>query len=191
MDGLLVIDKPAGPTSHDVVARMRRVLREKRIGHTGTLDPMATGVLLLVLGKATRLAKFLTTSEKSYDAVVRLGFATETADALGTAIGTVHDGAMPSREAIDAALDEFRRTFMQQPPAFSAKKIDGQRSYKLARNARLKPSRSDPRDLPDRRDLPDPPALPARCSVTTNRLEIVSIEADRVTLRVDCSAGFY
>ena len=81
MDGLLILDKPAGPTSHDVVARMRRVLREKRIGHTGTLDPMATGVLVLILGKATRLATFLNASDKSYDAVVRLGFATDTADA--------------------------------------------------------------------------------------------------------------
>ena len=171
MDGLLVVDKPAGPTSHDVVARMRRVLREQRIGHTGTLDPMATGVLLLVLGKATRLATFLSASDKSYTAVVRLGFATDTADAQGAAIGTVHDGPMPSRDAIDAALDEFRGTFMQQPPAFSAKKIDGQRSYKMARGGA--------------------PALPARCSVTTTRLELVSIEADHVTLRVDCSAGFY
>ena len=75
MDGLLIVDKPAGPTSHDVVARMRRALREKRIGHTGTLDPAATGVLGLVLGRATRLAQFLTTSDKSYEAVVRFGFA--------------------------------------------------------------------------------------------------------------------
>ena len=82
MDGLLVVDKPSGPTSHDVVARMRRALHETRIGHTGTLDPMATGVLLLVVGKATRLAKFLNASDKSYGAVVRFGFATDTADAL-------------------------------------------------------------------------------------------------------------
>src|SRR4051794_7688142 len=133
MDGLLVVDKPAGPTSHDVVARMRRALREKRIGHTGTLDPMATGVLLLVIGKATRLAKFLTASDKSYDAVVRFGFATDTGDALGQPITAVSDRAMPSRDAIDAALDGFRGTFLQQPPAFSAKKIAGRRSYALAR----------------------------------------------------------
>ena len=187
MDGLLVVDKPEGPTSHDVVARMRRVLREKRIGHTGTLDPMATGVLLLVLGKATRLATFLTASDKSYDAVVRLGFATDTADAQGRAVGPVSDAPMPSREAIEAALDAFRGTFMQQPPAFSAKKIDGQRSYALARaraadDARLKPSRSDG---------PAHPALPAPARVTTTRLEIVNIEADGVTLSLDCSAGFY
>ncbi len=216
MDGLLVVDKPQGPTSHDVVARMRRVLREKAIGHTGTLDPMATGVLLLVLGKATRLAKFLTASDKSYDAVVRLGFATDTADALGQAIGPISESPMPSRGEIDAALDAFRGTFMQRPPAFSAKKIDGQRSYKLARkraaDARLKPSRydgpdprdlldprdlpdpsdlPDPPDLPDPRDLPGPPALPAPASVTAHAIRIVSVDGDQVTLGLDCSAGFY
>src|ERR1700716_4262315 len=105
MDGLLIIDKPAGPTSHDIVARMRRTLREKRIGHTGTLDPMATGVLLLVLGKATRLAKFLNASDKSYDAVVRFGFATDTADAHGRPMGPVSERPFPLRAAIDAALD--------------------------------------------------------------------------------------
>jgi tRNA pseudouridine55 synthase len=201
LDGLLIIDKPSGQTSHDVVARLRRLLGETRIGHTGTLDPLATGVLLLVVGKATRLARFLSSSDKSYDAVVRLGFATDTADALGRAVGLVHTGPTPSRAEIDAALDAFRGTFRQQPPAFSAKKIDGQRSYRLARaarDARLKPSRSDsnahlaPRTPHLARfDPPALPPLPAPVSVTTHRLEIVSVEADSVTLRVDCSAGFY
>ena len=188
MDGLLVVDKPAGPTSHDVVARMRRALRETRIGHTGTLDPMATGVLLLVVGKATRLAKFLNASDKSYEAVVRFGFATDTADAQGLPLGPVSDRAMPSREAIEAALDAFRGTFVQQPPAFSAKKIGGQRSYKLARDARLKPSRYEDAIVPAH---PATPALPAPASVTTTRVEIVRDDANSVTLRVDCSAGFY
>src|SRR3954447_478494 len=133
MDGLLIIDKPAGPTSHDIVSRMRRVLREKRIGHTGTLDPAATGVLLLVLGRATRLAQFLSASDKAYEAVVRLGFATDTADAMGEPAGPIWTGPLPSREAIEAALENFRGTFLQQPPAFSAKKIDGKRSHALAR----------------------------------------------------------
>jgi tRNA pseudouridine55 synthase len=181
MDGLLIIDKPAGPTSHDVVSRMRRTLRERRIGHTGTLDPGATGVLLLVLGKATRLAQFLSGSDKTYEAVVRLGFATDTADAAGEPIGSVWRGPLPSRDTIEAALDEFRGTFMQQPPAYSAKKIEGKRSHKLARaRARAAPS-----------DLPDPPDLPAPSSVTAYRVEIVCVEADCVTLTVDCSAGFY
>ena len=181
MDGLLIIDKPAGPTSHDVVSRMRRLLREKRIGHTGTLDPMATGVLLLVVGRATRLSQFLIASDKSYEAVVRLGFATDTADAEGQPVGPVSRAALPRRETIERALDEFRGTFMQQPPAFSAKKIDGTRSYKLARaaaaDARLTPSGDE--------------NLPAPASVTAHAIDIVSADGDSVTLRVDCSAGFY
>jgi tRNA pseudouridine55 synthase len=186
MDGLLIIDKPPGPTSHDVVSRMRRLLREKRIGHTGTLDPAATGVLLLVVGRATRLSQFLIATDKSYEAVVRLGFATDTADADGQPIGPVSRAPLPPRETIEAALDEFRGTFLQQPPAFSAKKIDGVRSYKLARAAadgRPKPSRYP--------DLRDSRAVPAPASVTVHRLDVVSIEADCVTLQVDCSAGFY
>ena len=208
MDGLLIIDKPAGPTSHDVVARMRRVLREKRIGHTGTLDPMATGVLLLVVGKATRLAKFLSASDKSYDAVVRLGFATDTADAQGRPIGPVSEHPIPSREAIDAALNPFRGTFMQQPPAFSAKKIDGQRSHMLAR-ARSRHRHTgdrgresiavlaystavDPVDSASQKMQTTPdPVLPASASVTAHAIRVVSVDGDRVTLQVHCSAGFY
>ena len=190
MDGLLIIDKPQGPTSHDVVARMRRVLRERRIGHTGTLDPMATGVLPLVLGRATRLAKFMSASDKTYEAAVRLGVATDSGDAQGTPVGAVSSGPWPAREAIDAALDAFRGTFLQQPPAFSAKLIDGTRSYKLARQARG----SDP-GLTGVGPGSDPvavsAALPAPTSVTVHRLKIVSVEADLVTLDVDCSAGFY
>jgi tRNA pseudouridine55 synthase len=180
MDGLLLIDKPAGPTSHDVVARMRRTLREKRIGHTGTLDPAATGVLALVLGRATRLAQFLSASDKSYDAVVRLGFSTDTADARGRATGSVRQGPFPSPEAIDAALDAFRGTFLQQPPAFSAKRIDGTRSHKLAR-AHARAQVSDTAVA----------ALPAPARVTAHAIEILGCEGDLVTLRVDCSAGFY
>jgi tRNA pseudouridine55 synthase len=185
MDGLLVVDKPPGPTSHDVVARMRRALREPRIGHTGTLDPMATGVLLLVVGKATRLAKFLSASDKSYDAIVRFGFATDTADAEGRPLAAVSHAATPSYDAIDAALEAFRGTFMQQPPAFSAKKIDGQRSYTLARAAARTPSTAHPAPLTG------PPALPAPARVTAHAIHIVSLDGDLVTLRVDCSAGFY
>src|SRR5499427_4435886 len=168
MDGLLIIDKPAGPTSHDVVARMRRMLGERRIGHTGTLDPAATGVLPLVLGRATRLAQFLSDSDKSYEAIVRFGFATDTRDAQGQPIGDVRTPAL-SLDEIAAALEAFRGTFLQQPPAFSAKKIGGKRSHKLARArardaagtaaARLEPSRDDRHDQRELHDLPDP-ALP-------------------------------
>jgi len=174
MDGLLVVDKPAGPTSHDVVARVRRALGERRVGHTGTLDPAATGVLALVLGRATRLAQFLSASSKSYEAVVRFGFATDTGDAQGRPLDGPGSAAMPSRDAIAAALGEFRGTFLQQPPAFSAKKIGGKRSHKLARGRQTAA-----------------PALPAPAQVTVHRLDILACEADRVRLALDCSAGFY
>src|SRR5436190_6547567 len=193
MDGLLIVDKPAGPSSHDVVVRVRRALGERRIGHTGTLDPAATGVLPLVLGRATRLARFLSAGDKTYEAVVRLGVATDTNDAEGRAAGPSYQGPLPSRDEIDRALDAFRGTFVQQPPAYSAKKIDGQRSYRLARaRTRAQAGGSQlsctgdgapPRD--GRRRLPD------RVTVTTYRIDLVSVEEDRVTLRVECSAGFY
>ena len=213
MDGLLIIDKPAGPTSHDVVARMRRALGERRIGHTGTLDPAATGVLGLVLGRATRLARFLSDSDKIYEAVVRFGFATDTADAQGRAIGAVSAAPPPSRAAIDAALEPFRGTFLQQPPAFSAKKIDGKRSHALARARRR--AAHEPLDRPDSRnppgppglpdlpgppgllDLPDlpappgPPGLPAPVRVAVHRLDVADVSGDCATLIVHCSAGFY
>jgi tRNA pseudouridine55 synthase len=199
MDGLLVVDKPAGPTSHDVVARVRRALREQRVGHTGTLDPAATGVLPLVVGRATRLAQFLSGSDKSYEAVIRFGFSTDTGDAQGRALGIQRVTELPSRETIDAALDAFRGEFLQQPPAFSAKKIDGKRSHKLARarardDARLKPSRSGPPSLAATSpsfDVTSPPDLPEPVSVTTYAIDVVSTDGDTVTLRVDCSAGFY
>ena len=181
MDGLLIIDKPAGPTSHDVVARMRRALGERSIGHTGTLDPAATGVLPLVLGRATRLARFLSADVKTYEAVVRFGFATDTRDARGTPQGPRYEGPLPSRDAIEAHLTAFRGTFLQQPPAYSARKISGERSYTLAR------ARS--RTAVSQADQPGP--LPAPSRVTVHQLDIVSVEPDGVTLRVDCSAGFY
>src|SRR5437667_7542225 len=97
LEGLLVIDKPVGPTSHDVVARVRRILGEPRIGHTGTLDPMASGVLPLVVGRATRLVRFLNPDDKRYDATIRLGFATDTYDAQGQPTGAPVEGSIPSR----------------------------------------------------------------------------------------------
>jgi tRNA pseudouridine55 synthase len=177
MDGLLIVDKPSGPTSHDVVARMRRVLREKRIGHTGTLDPLATGVLPLVLGRATRLARFLSGSDKIYEARIRLGSATDTADAEGAPLGPAHEGPLPDRETVDRALDAFRGSFLQRPPAHSAKKIAGVRSYELARDAAGKP--------PEEAVRPEP--VPVRVA----GLEILDLDDAFLTLRVQCSAGFY
>jgi tRNA pseudouridine55 synthase len=171
MDGVLVIDKPAGPTSHDVVARVRRVLRESRIGHTGTLDPGASGVLPLVIGRATRLARFLSASDKHYDAVIRLGWCTDTGDAHGARIGAAYAGVLPGRAVIEAALDGFRGTFLQQPPAYSAKKIAGHRSYALAR------AKAD--------------VLPAPASVTAHTIAVVGVDGPLLTVRIACSAGFY
>src|SRR5215212_4895091 len=136
MDGILIIDKPDGWTSHDVVARARRLLREKRVGHTGTLDPFATGVLLILVGRATRLAQFLSGADKEYDAIVRLGYATDTGDRMGTPVpgptGQRRAGKW-SEEEIEAALASLRGFIDQVPPMYSAKKVGGKKLYELAR----------------------------------------------------------
>jgi len=173
-DGLLVIDKPQGPTSHDVVDRIRRVLGERQIGHTGTLDPAASGVLPLVVGRATRLARFLNADDKTYEVEIRLGVATDTGDGEGMPVGVPHHGSWPSGEDVDRALDAFRGRFLQQPPAFSAKKIGGIRSYVLARQSR-----------------PTLPTLPAPVEVTAHAIELVAARHDLIVLRVECSSGFY
>jgi tRNA pseudouridine55 synthase len=184
MDGLLIVDKPSGPTSHDVVARLRRVLRERSIGHTGTLDPLATGVLPLVVGRATRLARFLSASDKAYDAVIALGSATDTGDRLGTPIARATSDEAPAigRDVIERALDEFRGTYLQQPPVYSAKKIGGQRSYDLARRHRLAQGRQSNHE---------PATRPEVTSVTVHRLELLAVDRDQVRISLDCSAGFY
>ena len=170
MNGVLVIDKPAGPTSHDVVARVRRTLGTRRIGHTGTLDPLATGVLPLVIGTATRLASLLSAGEKEYIAGIRLGLATETYDAFG------RDAVPPPPSGISAgdvaeAIEDFRGTFNQVPPPYSAKKIDGVRAYKLARKRM--------------------PVQPAASQVTVHHLAIERYDDGLVEVRVLATAGFY
>jgi tRNA pseudouridine55 synthase len=129
-------------------------------------------MLPLVMGRATRLARFMSASDKSYEARVRLGVRTDTADAEGQSIGARYEGPMPAWDAIDTALDAFRGSFLQQPPAFSAKRIGGRRSYELARADR---------------SLPALPAVP----VEARAIEVMAVEGEVVTLRVDCSAGFY
>jgi tRNA pseudouridine55 synthase len=176
MNGVLVVDKPAGPTSHDIVARVRRALGESRIGHTGTLDPLATGVLALVVGRACRLAQFLTADEKAYLASVRFGEATATYDAEGRGASGL-GAAVPeepvglSAEAIEKLLPEFRGSYQQAPPAFSAKKIAGVAAYKLARLQK-------PVDVPP-------------VTVTVHALELLSYEAGLARLSIVCSSGFY
>ena len=137
MDGVLVIDKPAGWTSHDVVARARRLLREKRVGHTGTLDPFATGVLVLLVGRATRLAQFLSGAEKEYEATVRFGYKTGTGDLTGAPLAPVSPSAArlaaTDESEFERALDTLRGEIDQVPPMYSAKKVRGQKLYELAR----------------------------------------------------------
>lgn len=169
LDGVLVLDKPVGPTSHDVVARARRALGTPKIGHTGTLDPLASGVLPLVIGRATRLARFLSASVKEYEATVAFGRATDTCDAAGET--TSESVERPSASAVEAALAAFRGAFAQTPPVFSAKKIDGERAYRLARQAA--------------------PVAPAPVTVTVEALDLIEYGRDAVRLRMRVSAGFY
>jgi len=170
MDGVLLIDKPSGPTSHDVVARMRQVLRVRAVGHTGTLDPLASGLLPLVIGRATRLASLLSGADKTYQATVRLGFATETDDAEGEPVGEVAS-SLPSDEAIETVLNTFRGTFEQTPPSHSAKRVGGTRAYELAR-------RRSATDL-------------APVSVTVSDLQCLARHRDTLVIRVRASSGFY
>ena len=171
-EGVLVVDKPEGPTSHDVVTLARRALKVSRIGHTGTLDPMATGVLPLVVGRATRLAQFLTAGDKDYEATIAFGRATDTYDAKGTI--TSSSDARPTRDQLDAALVKFRGTFEQTPPAYSAKNIDGERSYELARKGKTAT-----------------PQRPAPVPVTVKQLEVIGFDGESVTLSMRVTAGFY
>lgn len=170
MNGVLVIDKPAGLTSHDVVSRVRRLLGERSVGHLGTLDPMATGVLPLVIGRMTRLAQFYTGAEKQYEGVVRLGFATDTYDATGEPISEPRPASV-SAEQIEAAAARFRGFIDQVPPPFSAKKIAGVPAYKLARK---------------KKDV----ELKA-VKVEVRELTILSVDGDRVWFRARVSAGTY
>lgn len=137
-EGLLLVDKPAGVTSHDVVQLARRVYGERSIGHLGTLDPFATGLLILLLGKSTRLATFIDTEPKVYEATVRFGSETDTDDCTGE---VVRESVPPSRDRIDAAIESLTGKISQIPPAFSAKSVDGIRAYDAAR-------RGEPIDLP-------------------------------------------
>ncbi len=134
MNGLLVIDKPSGMTSHDAVSRLRRATGESTIGHLGTLDPLATGVLPVLLGKYTRLAQFFGPLPKTYTGAIRFGFATDTYDADGVPVAPAAMGVpLPSNHEIQAAAALFRGQVEQTPPPFSAKKIDGKAAYKSAR----------------------------------------------------------
>jgi len=170
MNGVLIIDKPAGLTSHDVVNRVRQVLGQKSVGHLGTLDPLATGVLPLVLGNLTRLAQFYLATDKSYEGVIRFGFATDTYDADGDPLGPVTSVEV-SLEQVRALAEKFRGLIEQMPPPFSAKKIHGVPAYKLARRKKgvvLQPVR-----------------------VEIKVFDILSCAGDRATFRADVASGTY
>jgi tRNA pseudouridine55 synthase len=170
MNGLVLIDKPSGCTSHDVVNHWRRLAKTKRAGHLGTLDPMATGLLVLMAGTATRLAQFFEKSHKTYVARVTLGVISNTFDADGQVKET---GVSPpdDPELVHSALEQFRGRFLQTPPPISAKKINGVRAYELAR-----------KELPVN-------LKPVEVEVT--RLEAEAIRRNEIILRVTCSAGTY
>jgi tRNA pseudouridine55 synthase len=170
MNGLVLIDKPGGCTSHDVVNRWRKLAQTRRVGHLGTLDPMATGLLALVTGHATRLAQFFRTDEKTYDAEIRLGLISDTYDAEGEVQQT---GVAPpqSEEAILNALARFKGRFLQMPPAVSAKKIGGVPAYKLARKQL--------------------PVELAPVQVQVHDLTVTEILSNVVKVSITCSAGTY
>jgi tRNA pseudouridine55 synthase len=170
--GLVVVDKPAGMTSHSVVAGARRVLGTRAIGHAGTLDPMATGVLLLLVDEATKLSAYLSLETKAYSAEIRFGKATDTLDADGAVISErpVPKGALePS--AVERALDAERARLEQVPPAVSAIQVGGVRAHRLARRGQ-------------------PPVLPARV-VRVERLELLELGSERLTLELTVSKGYY
>lgn len=138
MDGILVVDKPGGMTSHDVISRVRRITGQKRVGHAGTLDPAATGVLLVLLGRATKLSPLFTESDKSYEGVIVFGAETDTADADGKVIRE-RDAYALTEKALREAVKRFIGTILQVPPAYSAVKIGGRPMYKLAREGKAQP----------------------------------------------------
>ncbi len=180
MDGILIIDKPVGLTSHDVVARVRRILETRRVGHTGTLDPFATGVIVVLVGKATRLAQFLDKDKKEYVADLQFGFETDTGD--GTGMRTA-DCGLRNEEIVaklaatdwEKLFEKFRGDTMQTPPMFSAKKIEGKKLYELARKG-IEVERQP-------------------VKVVIHELEVLTSEIrdprSTIRIRVVCSAGTY
>jgi tRNA pseudouridine55 synthase len=170
MDGAFVVDKPEGWTSHDVVNKFRRIARTKKVGHLGTLDPIATGVLPLVLGRATRLAQFYTRADKIYEGVVRFGWATDTYDRAGEPVGERVPVTLDAAE-LERLLERFRGRLLQVPPPVSAKKIQGKRAYDLARKKEE--------------------VVLAPAAVEVYDLTLLELNGADASLRVHCSGGTY
>ena len=177
MDGVIVVDKPQNITSHDVITRVRRSLGIRRVGHIGTLDPMATGVLPLVIGQATRLASLLAVGPKIYEGLIKLGVSTDTYDITGKVVTDSQNKSdsgpvrPPTEKTIEEAVARFSGTFMQIPPLFSAKKIKGVRAYRLARRQQ--------------------PVTPDAVKVTVHGLDILDVTETHIRCRVSCEPGFY
>jgi tRNA pseudouridine55 synthase len=170
VDGVIVVDKPRDWTSHDVVNKVRRLAGTRKVGHLGTLDPSATGVLPLVVGRATRLAQFYVRNDKIYEGVIHFGYATSTYDAEGEATSP-EVGVSLERDALERVLDRFRGALSQVPPPVSAKKIAGRPAYELAR-------KNIPVEL-------------APVDIEVYSLEVLGIENCEAAVRVHCSAGTY
>lgn len=170
MNGVLVVDKPKGPTSFDVVQTVRRALKVKKAGHTGTLDPMATGVLAICLGDATRIVQVLTDGDKGYDATVKLGVTTDTLDAEGKTLLTRAVPAL-TRDALEVVFAKFRGPQLQTPPMYSAIRKDGKRLYELARAGEEVEREARP--------------------VTVHALTLNDFSSDEIKLSVRCSKGFF
>jgi tRNA pseudouridine55 synthase len=170
ISGVLVIDKPAGITSHDVVARVRKILLQRQVGHFGTLDPFATGVLPLSVGKATRFAQFYLKSRKSYEGTIRFGFSTDTYDATGQPSSEPRP-ITPDRAELERYFREFTGRLLQTPPPYSAKRVGGVRAYHLARQNK--------------------PVNLAPVEVEIYAMELLALEGERVRFAVECSGGTY
>ena len=165
------MDKPAGPTSHDVVHRVRRALKTRAVGHTGTLDPFATGLLVVLVGRATRLARFVEAESKTYLATARLGVATDTDDRTGTPLAPPADPSGIDRNRVTEALAALGGEQSQRPPRYSAKHVGGERSYRLARRGVA--------------------VEPAATTVMVHRIELVSWSSPELVFRATVSAGTY
>lgn len=169
--GVLIVDKPAGITSHDVVDRVRRLVGHKRVGHAGTLDPFATGVLPVCFGTATRLAGYLAASAKRYKATVRFGFSTDSDDATGRAMGLVVRPTGVDRAVLEAACRGFEGEIEQMVPLFSAKRVEGRRLYERARAGET--------------------VSAPLARVRVDRIEVLSLQDDQAVLDIRCGAGTY
>lgn len=171
LSGLLVVNKPMNWTSFDVVAKVRNLLKAKKVGHTGTLDPMATGVLVLCVGKATKIANKIMGMDKEYVGEVTFGATSTTDDAQGEITPWQDPMQEPTYTDLENVVQSFAGTFAQMPPAFSAKKIDGKRAYKLARSGQV--VNLEPNE------------------VTAHKIEILDYRWPLLKIRVQCSKGFY